>query len=69
MASQIAISRKGSTMRATKTLGITAATAALGGAVLAGAQIAHFGQHSSTPARVTVAATVLSVSPANDPWD
>jgi hypothetical protein len=56
-------------MRATKTLGITAATAALGGTVLVGAQIAHFGQYTPATARVSASATVLSVSSANDPWD
>jgi hypothetical protein len=56
-------------MRATKTFGITAATAALGGTVLVGAQIAHFGQCAAATARVSASATVLSASPANDPWD
>lgn len=57
-------------MRATKTLGITAATAALGGTVLIGAQVAHFGPHGSATPRVSVAAAgVLAVSVANDPWD
>ena len=57
-------------MRATKTLGITAATAALGGAVLVGAQIAHF-EHGPAMARITAAAStgLSTVSPSNDPWD
>ena len=58
-------------MRATTTLGITAATAVIGGTVLVGAQIAHFGQHSAATARVTAAGSsvVLSAGPSNDPWD
>ena len=57
-------------MRATTTLGITAATAVLGGAVLVGGQIAHFGQHAAASARVTTAGSaLLSAGPSNDPWD